>query len=513
MRIYHGAAVVTGRLTGDVHEVVERGGVAVDGERVVAVAPLTDLRDRFPRAEEAGGPDRLIMPGFVDGHHHQGVAPIRLGARAMSLERVFTHRRILRGPALYEDTLYGAAEMLGAGITTVNHLHVGRRGPWERWRDDAETVIRAYRDAGMRVNFTFNFRDQNRLVYDGDGWFSARLPEPLAGEMREFLGGQEVPLSSYLDELFVGLWEAGGGNTGPHARVSLAPHNLHWCSDDAIRSIMEVAGEYGVHVNMHLLESPRQDLYARTRTGGSAVAHLRDLGVLGENLTLLHAVWTTEDDIALLAEARTRVCASVSSNLLMGSGVAPLNLMRERGVPLSLGLDEGGLNSDWDVFADMRLVQGLQHTPGAEDEVITPGVLLAMATGGAAASTEFRGEIGSLEPGRYADLLVLDWERLNAPVGPTGPAVVDDLVYKAARSHIRSVVVGGREVVRDGTHVTVDKDEVGAEIHRQLSAPPSHQDERRLATLRRVLPYVDAYWDGYGRSPDGRPRYGPRGCA
>lgn len=512
MKIYYGAAVITGRLLDDEHEVVHHGGVAVDDDRVVAVAPLSELRNRFPQAEEVGAPDCLVMPGFVDGHHHQGVAPIRLGARAMSLERVFSHRRTLRGPALYEDTLYGAIEMLGAGITTVNHLHVGRRGPWERWRDDAETVLTAYRDAGMRVNFTFNFRDQNRLVYDGDEWFSGHLPEPLAEGMREFLAGQEVPLRSYLDDLFVGLWEVNGGNTDPYARISLAPHNLHWCSDDAIRSIMDIAGEYGVHVNMHLLESPRQKLYAHTRTGKSAIAHLHDLGVLGRDLTLLHAVWATDDDIALLSETRTRVCASVSSNLLMGSGIAQLNLMRERGVPLSLGLDEGGLNSDWNVFADMRLVQGLQHTPGAEREVITPGVLLDMAIGGAAMSTEFSGDIGSLEPGRYADLLLLDWERLNAPVGPTGPTVVDDLVYKADRSHIRAVVVGGREVVRGGTHVTLDRGEIEAEIRRQLAGEPSEEDGRRLALLRQILPYVDAYWGDYGQPHNAGPQYGPSNC-
>ena len=494
-------------------ETIPEGGVAVDGERIVDVGELSVLRRRHPGAAETGSSSQVLMPGFVDGHHHQGVPPVRLGARSMSLEHVFTHRRALRGPNLYEDTLYGGVQLLAAGITTVNHLHVGRRGPWTQWREDAETVIRAYADAGIRVNFTFNYRDQNRLVYDGDAWFPQHLPEPLGTAMREFLEGQAVPRSAYLDELFVGLWESHGRNTASGARVSLAPHNLHWCSDEAIEEILATARRYDVHVNMHLLESPRQKLYAHRRTGTTAIGHLHELGVLDDRMTLLHAVWATQADVELLAAAGTRVCTSVSSNLLMGSGIAPLELMHQRGVPLSLGLDEGGLSCDWDVFADLRLTQGLHHRPGAVDETITPDLLLEMATVGAAASTEFRDDVGALAPGRFADFLVLDWDALNDPVGPTGPSVVDDLVYKAGKAAIASVVVGGREVVRDGRHVSVDRDELTREIRRQLQAQPSAEEERRLALLADVRPYVDRYWAGYGLPGLADPLYVFNTCA
>jgi Cytosine deaminase and related metal-dependent hydrolases len=506
-RIFHGAAVITGRRHLGKLEVILDGAVAVEDGRIVDVGDLSRLRERSPHAVQIGSPSNVLMPGFVDGHHHQGVPPIRLGARAMSLEHVFTHRRSLRGPALYEDTLYGATQLLAGGVTTVNHLHVGRRGPWQQWREDADTVLRAYADAGIRVNFTFNFRDQNRLLYDGDGWFTRELPGPLAEEMREFLQGQEVPRQAYLDELFVGLWESNGRNRDPLARISLAPHNLHWCSDEAISDIVETARRYDVHVNMHLLESPRQKLYAGRRTGTTAIKHLHNLGVLDDRLTLLHAVWATEPDVDLLAAAKTRVCTSVSSNLLMGSGIAPLNLMHQRGVPLSLGLDEGGLSGDCDIFADMRLTQGIHHVPGADSETITPDLLVEMGTSGAAASTEFRGEIGVLEPGRFADLLTLDWEAVNDPVGPTGPTVVDDLVYKAVKGHIVSVIVGGEEVMHDGRHSSIDRRALSRLIGAQLRSAPTQEEQRRLALLERVRPHADGYWRHYGQPEPGRPHY------
>lgn len=497
-QIWHGAVVITGRRRRGGMETIRQGAVAVDAQKITAVGPYRDLVRQFPDAWIIDRTRHAIIPGLVDGHHHQGVAPIRLGARAQSLEHVFMHRRSLRSPHLYEDTLYGGLMLLSAGITTVNHLHVGRRGPWQEWREDAETVLRAYADAGIRANFTFNFRDQNRLLYDGDDWFDDQLSGDDAAQMRSFLDGQKVPLDSYLDELFVGLWEDRGRNTNPDVRISLAPHNLHWCSDESIVRIMDTARRHGVHVNMHLLESPRQRLYAERRTGTTAIDHLGRLGALGNELTLLHGVWATQDDLALLADTGTRVCVSVGSNLLMGSGLPPVGAMLEQGVPVSLGLDEGGVDSRYDLFSDMRLVQGLNQQADRPGQSVACADTFAMATSGSAASTEFRSDVGTLDVGRFADFVVLDWERINEPVGPTGPTDTDDLVYKANTAHITDVVVGGDPVVQDGKHRSIDRRELLQEIGRQMAGPLTSEDRVRLELFDRVRPVVDQYWARYG---------------
>lgn len=499
--IWRGAAVITGRRLPDGLEVLRDAGIAASGGRVVGVGPVAELLGRFPQARVTDLGPALLMPGFVDGHHHQGLTPIRRGARAMSLEHVFTHRRGLRGPGLYDDTLYGALTLLRNGITTVNHLHVGRAGPWELWRQDADLVLAAYREAGLRVNFTFNFRDQNRLVYDGDDWFARSLPADLGDPMTAFLEGQQIPLPAYLDELFTGLWRDHGSNSEPEARISLAPHNLHWCTDESIVAIAEVARRHDVHVNMHLLESPRQELYARRRTGTTAIAHLDDLGVLDGTWTLLHGVWASPDDVELLATAQTRVCSSIGSNLLMGSGIAPLADMRDRGVPLSIGLDEGGMDGRSDVFSDLRLTQGVHQRPDRPSPTFTGDELFAMATSGAAASTEFRDDIGVLEPGRYADFVIVDWEAVNDPGGEHGPTPTDDLVAKASSEHIRGVVVGGRQVIRDGVHLTLDEDDLVRRLRAQMQSPEVDGPARRhRRLLREVRPHVERYWAEYGHT-------------
>ncbi len=499
--IWRGAAVITGRRLPEGLEVLRDAGIAAADGRVVGVGPVAELSSRFPQARVTDLGSALLMPGFVDGHHHQGLTPIRRGARAMSLEHVFTYRRGLRGPELYDDTLYGALTLLRNGITTVNHLHVGRAGPWERWRQDADEVLAAYREAGLRVNFTFNFRDQNRLLYDGDDWFARTLPADLGEPMAAFLDGQQIPLAAYLDELFTGLWCDKGSNTGPEARISLAPHNLHWCTDESIVAIADVARRHDVHVNMHLLESPRQELYARRRAGTTAIAHLDDLGVLDRSWTLLHAVRASSHDIERLATAQTRVCSSIGSNLLMGSGVAPLAQMRDRGVPLSVGLDEGGMDGRSDVFSDLRLTQGVHQIPDRPSPTFTGDELFAMATSGAAASTEFREDVGVLEPGRYADFVIVDWGAVNDPGGEHGPTPVDDLVAKASSEHIRGVVVGGRQVVRDGVHQTLDEGDLLRRLRMQMQSPETvgpAREHREL--LRQVRPYVERYWAEYGHA-------------
>jgi len=497
VQIWQAAVVLTGTGDGEPVEVIRQGAVAVGGDRIVAVGPSAQLVERFPDAETIDVPDGLIMPGFVDGHHHQGLTPICRGARAMSLEHVFTHRRSLPGPTLYDDTLFGALMLLRNGVTTVNHLHVGRRGPWSSWRDDADTVLAAYREAGIRVNFTFNFRDQNRLVYDGDDWFGEHLPGELGRQMTDFLDGQDIPLDAYLDELFVGLWKDHGRNTGSMARVALAPHNLHWCTDESIVAIGEVARRHGVHVNMHLLESPRQKTYAERRTGTTAIRHLADLGVLdGGTWSLLHAVWATGDDLDVLAQTGTRVCSSIGSNLLMGSGIAPLYQMRERGVPLSIGLDEGGMDGRYDVFSDLRLTQGVHQRADWDHATLGCEELLLMATAGAAASTEFADDIGTLQAGRLADFVVIDWAAVNDPGGEAGPSAVDDLVMKASSSQIQAVVVGGRTVIDHGVHPDVDETSLRQRIAHDMQSQRDHVSRDRIL-LERVRPHVAQYWANY----------------
>jgi cytosine/adenosine deaminase-related metal-dependent hydrolase len=259
-------------------------------------------------------------------------------------------------------------------------------------------------------------------------------------------------------------------------------------------------------MHMHLLETPLQKEYARRRTGGSAVRHLHRLDALGPDMTLGHGVWVTEADIDLMAETGTCLCHNCSSNLRLRSGVAPLNAYRQRGIPVALGIDEAGINDDRDMLQEMRLALRVHRVPGLrEDEVPTAAGILHMATSGGARTTPFGADIGRLDPGRAADLVIFDWNRVTAPYLSDDVPVVDALVQRARPTDIHAVVVGGEVVLRDGRFTRIDRDAALAELAERMRAMPNALEERNrrlgFALLDHARRFYEGYLDGERREP------------
>ena len=140
--------------------------------------------------------------------------------------------------------------------------------------------------------------------------------------MAAYLQAQAIPIEDHLG-FFADLWER--WNHQERIRIQLAPANLHWCSDKALKALREHATKYGVGMHMHLVETAYQKEYAQRRTGTTAAGYLEDLGLLGPHMTIGHGVWLTEADIERVAATGTMICHNASSNLRLRSGVAPLN--------------------------------------------------------------------------------------------------------------------------------------------------------------------------------------------
>src|SRR5438034_9839596 len=157
-------------------QVIADGAVFQRDGAIVAIGPYADLIARHLPDEVLGSPDHVVVPGFVNGHHHVGLTPFQLGSPDYPLELWFASRMAARTVDPYLDTLYSAFEMLESGITTVQHLHGWRGGPASRVFGIAERILKAYEDVGMRVSYSYALRDQNRLVYEADEDFCRRLP-------------------------------------------------------------------------------------------------------------------------------------------------------------------------------------------------------------------------------------------------------------------------------------------------------------------------------------------------
>jgi 5-methylthioadenosine/S-adenosylhomocysteine deaminase len=475
-------------------QLIEDGAVFQRDGTIIDIGKYADLAMKHQPDTVFGSSEHIVMPGLVNSHHHVGLTPFQLGSPDHPLELWFASRMAARDVPPYLDTLYSACEMLESGITTVQHLHGWRVGPISRVMAIAEHILQAYQDIGMRVSYSYALRDQNRLVYEADAAFVKRLPPDLAADVAAWLQGQSIPLADHLG-FFVDLWERWNGQE--RIRIQLAPANLHWCSDEALKALRDYAAKYRVGMHMHLLETAYQKAYAQRRTGTTAVRYLADLGLLGPNMTLGHGVWVTAEDIERVAETRTMICHNASSNLRLRSGVAPLNHWTARGVRVALGLDEAGLNDDRDLLQEMRLVLRLHRVPGMDDAVPTAAQVFQMATENGALTTGFADTIGTLEPGKAADLVLMNWRQLAYPYLDPQVPVLDAVVHRAKTSGVETVLVAGEPVLRDGQLTRLNKADMLEALAAALRMPLQPAEERRRALSLDVFPYVKHFYDGW----------------
>jgi cytosine/adenosine deaminase-related metal-dependent hydrolase len=488
----HVVCKVTGRESA---LVLDDAAIYQSGGKIVEVGPYAELVAKYQPDEILGSERTVVMPGMIDAHHHVGLTPFQLGSPDYPLELWFASRYAARSVDFYLDTLYSAFEQLESGITTVHHL-TSRLGPASEWSEAAERVLKAYQHIGLRVTFSVMVRDQNRLVYGPDDDFISTLPPEIAGDVAEWLGGQTVPLDTYFN-LMDDLWQRWEENTAERIRFQLTPANLHWCSDEALIALKRWAADHGTGMHVHTLESAYQRAYAQRRFGVSAVRHLEQIGFLGPDVTLGHGTWLTDDDIEILASTGTRVCHNPSSNLRLQSGIAPLNRLSERGIVTALGIDEAGINDDRDIWQEMRLALKLHRVPGIGTRVPTSPEVLRMATEHGALTTQFGAEIGTLEVGKAADMVLVDWDSIAAPYLDPSVPIVDALVHRGRPSGVQTVMVAGEVVLRDGKSTRLDKQAVMAELAASLNVPLTAAEERRREVAPRLMPHVAGFYDGW----------------
>lgn len=494
--IIRGKYIICKVLSRTEAQVISDGAIFQQDGKIVAIGTYDEIASQYEADEILGSANDVVMPGFVNSHHHVGLTPFQLGSPDHPLELWFASRMAARTVDPYLDTLYSAFEMLESGVTTVQHIHGWRKGPASSWPAITEKILKAYEDIGMRVSYCFAVRDQNRLVYEPDEDFVAKLPPSLAPDMEEYLKAQAVPVQDYMD-FFENLWKQWNREADGRIRIQMAPANLHWCSDDALMVQKEYADKFGVGMHMHLLETAYQKEYAHRRAGKSAVRHLYDMGFLGPHLTLGHGVWLSEEDIELVKETGTMICHNASSNLRLQSGIAPLNHFAKHGVKVGIGLDEAGINDDRDMLQEMRLVLKLHRVPGMDELVPTSPQVFQMATEHGAETTGFADTIGTLEVGKAADLVMMNWHHIAYPYLDQDVPVVDAVIHRSRMAGVDMVMVNGEVVLSQGQFTRVDKQALLAELADSLQVPFTPEEERRRQLSEEVFPYVKGFYDGW----------------
>jgi 5-methylthioadenosine/S-adenosylhomocysteine deaminase len=340
--------------------------------------------------------------------------------------------------------MLGAMEMLKTGTTAaLDHFWMGGGLTPE----GLDAAMQAYADSGLRAGVSPLVEDSDRVLRAAIAIRPAlkaltkRMSEPM--EAREYIE---------LLEWFFDKWHLAEGG---RLRCLAGPSGPQRSTDELLQGSLDVARRHGGGWHTHVVESKVQALVCFEIYGKSAVAAMKERGLLGPDVSLAHCVWLDDADLDLLAETETRVCHNPVCNLRVGSGVAPVIEMLERGIRVGIGTD-GSASNDNQVMFDAMKVAGLMHTLRTRDHHRWPSSrdVLQMATANGAAALGLESELSELKPGRIADLTLLDMSSMFFT--PLNDAFIH-LVYAENGSSVRTVIVDGQVVMEDGRILTVDE--------------------------------------------------------
>lgn len=436
-----GGTVVT--MDGGRH-VYEDGAVAITGDRIVAVGSRKDLALRYSAAREIDAHTRLVLPGLINGHTHVPMTLLRGIANDLKLQDWLTNyifpaeARNVSEEFVVWGTRLALMEMIRSGTTTFADMY---------YYEDA--IARETKAAGMRGVL-------GEAILD--------FPVP---------GYKSVDEGLAYTERFLQRWQG-----DPLIRAAVAPHSIYTASEKTLRESFALARRYGAPILIHLSETKKEVEDSRKKNNGSPVQYLERLGLLGPDVQAAHCVWMDGADIELLKQHDVGCVHNPSSNMMLASGVAPVVEMRAAGLRLGLGTDgPSGSNNDLDLMEEMDLAAKLQKITRMDPRALSAEQALAMATIDGARALHMEDEIGSLEAGKKADLVVLNLG------GPHAVPVYDlyaQIVYALKGSDVETVLIGGRPVLEERKLLTLNEPEImakarayGEQVKKSLAASTS----------------------------------------
>jgi 5-methylthioadenosine/S-adenosylhomocysteine deaminase len=417
----------------DAFEIVE-GAVAVDGGRIVSVGP--EPEGTFDSVIDARGD--YLLPGFVQTHVHLCQTLFRGYADDMPLldwlrRRVWPMEAAHTADTLRASARLGASELLLSGTTTALTMETVH---------DTDVVFDTLERIGLRAIV-------GKCMMDSDREVPRRLQERTRDSIDESVALRQ-------------RWDGKGGG---RLHAAFAPRFAVSCSRELLEAVAVLSARERVIVHTHASENREEVEVVRRLSGGmSNLAYLADTGLATPHLCTAHCVWVDEAEQRLLAERDVKVLHCPSSNLKLGSGIAPVTEMRGRGISVSLGADGAACNNRLDMFDEMRLaatLQAVRSRPGA----LTARDAVWMATREGARALGLQDQIGSIEPGKRADLILVN--RARPHVAPDADPW-STLVYAARGTDVRLTMVDGEVLVRDFSLVREDPAGIAAEA-RQAS--------------------------------------------
>ena len=400
--------------------VLENHAVAITGGNIVALLPSDEMSVRCSPGQICRLDSHVLIPGLINFHSHAAMTLMRGLADDLKLMDWLSNHiwpaenRHASAQFVYDGTLLACAEMLRGGVTCFNDMYFF-----------PEMTARAALDAGMRAAL---------------GIILLEFPTAYASDAQDYLRKG----LSMRDEL-------------KHESLlsfCMAPHAPYTVSDKSFEQILTLSEQLQIPINTHIHETHDEIRESQTKFGARPLARLERLGILGPNFIAVHAVHLEPAEIALLARLGCSVAHCPSSNLKLASGIAPVDRMLSAGINIGIGTDGAASNNRLDIFCEMRLAALLAKATSNNAEVLPAHTALRMATLNAAQALGLERSIGSIQPGKCADLCAVNLDSIE--LSPCyDPA--SHLVYAAGREDVSDVWVAGKQLVGSGRLLHMDE--------------------------------------------------------
>ena len=402
--------------------IIDDGAVAVTGDTIVAVGPRSEVEAGYAATQTIDAKGKLILPGFINGHTHVPMTLFR-GLHDDVTLNDWLYKYIFPAEAknVNEEfvrwgTRLAAAEQIRGGVTTFADMY---------YFEDA--VAEETKAAGMRGVLGETFID---------------FPAPDNKSEAEMLA---------YTEKFLKKWQG-----DPLIHAAVAPHSIYTCSQKTLQDSAALARKYHAPILIHTAEMKKEWEDSQKQNGMSPVQYLDKIGLLGPDVVSAHCIFVDEADRKTLAQKQVGCVHNPSSNMMIASGVSPVAEMRAAGVAVGLGTDgPAGSNNDLDLMEEIDLAAKLAKISKMDPLALNAKAVVEMATIDGARALHLDKEIGSLEPGKKADFILIGLDEPNAvPMYD----IYAQIAYALKGSDVETVVIGGRVVMRNRKLLTVNEE-------------------------------------------------------
>ncbi len=393
------------------HGVLGGHAVVIDDDRIAALLPLGEARQRYPHAETMPLPGHLLVPGFVNLHSHAAMALLRGVGDDLPLHQWLEQRiwplesRLVGAEFVRDGALLAFREMLLGGVTCVNDMYY-------------------FPEAAIDAALLLGLRSMHGIIV-------IDFPSAYGSDSGDYLRKGLELRDRMRDEPLVGF--------------CLAPHAPYTVADDALRRIAVLSRELGLPIHTHVHETREEVDRSVAQHGMRPLERLSALGIVGPELIAVHGVHLSDTDLRLLAEGGASVAHCPHSNLKLASGIAATTRMHELGITVGIGTDGSASNNRLDLLGEARTAALLAKGQSGSAEAWPAAQTLRAMTLDGARALGLDDRIGSIEPGKQADLVAVDMSAAElAPVFDP----VSQLIYSCGREHVQHVWIAGRHVVR-----------------------------------------------------------------